>query len=303
MMMTILLNILPNMPMTFYDRILDKWGDDLFDWTRYHAPKVIFILLLSALLILLLRTLANKATRYSQKHQGELPVSGLRSQQLRTLASVINSVGSFIVMFVAMLQILPTFGINVGPLLASAGIAGLAIGFGAQALVKDVINGFFIVADNQYDIGDLVKIAGVQGTVEDLSLRQTILRDSSGAVHFVPNSEIKIVTNLTRDWAQLEVRTVVDISEPAERVIALLRQIATEMWKEKIWTEQIVAEPEVPGIEKIAGGDVEYLVVTRTRPGKQHAVGRELRRRIKESFAKANIKTPGPRVFTFEQKD
>src|SRR5437879_10175509 len=102
-----------------------------------------------------------------------------------------------------MMQALPIFGINMGPLLASAGIAGLAIGFGAQTLVKDVINGFFILAENQFEVGETVRVAGVQGAVEEITMRRTILRDVDGTLHVVPNSKIEIVSNMTRDWSQV----------------------------------------------------------------------------------------------------
>src|SRR5437588_5735139 len=122
------------------------------------------------------------------------------------MASVITSVGVFVIFFWAVLQAVPLFGLNLGPLLASAGIAGLAIGFGAQTLVKDVINGFFILLENQYDIGDNIRVAGVKGTVEAMNMRSTVLRDEDGTVHIIPNSEIKIVSNATRDWSQLTLR-------------------------------------------------------------------------------------------------
>src|SRR5205807_7469520 len=128
---------------------------------------------------------------------------GFRAQQVRTLASVINSVAVVVIVFVAGLMTLAQLGLHLEPLLASAGIAGLAVGFGAQTLVHDVINGFFILIENIYDIGDVVKIASVQGTVEQMSLRKTVLRDETGAVHSVPNSAFQIISNLTRDWAQV----------------------------------------------------------------------------------------------------
>ncbi len=140
---------------------------------------------------------------------------------MRTLASVVTSIGVFVILFVAALEVLPLFGLNLGPLLASAGVAGLAIGFGAQTLVKDFINGFFILIDNQYDIGDKVSIAGVKGIVEDMSLRRTTLRDDDGTVHIVPNSQITIVSNLTRDWSQVAMRVVVAYSEPSDRIMEL----------------------------------------------------------------------------------
>ena len=126
------------------------------------------------------------------------------------------------------MQILALLGVNMGPLLASAGIAGLAIGFGAQTLVKDFINGFFILAENQYDIGDTVRIAGVQGVVEMMTLRRTVLRDADGTVHTVPSSDIQVVSNLTRDWTQINLHVSVAYGADSERVIALLKQVGVE---------------------------------------------------------------------------
>src|SRR5437879_2971769 len=152
-----------------------------------------------------------------------------------------------------MMQALPIFGINMGPLLASAGIAGLAIGFGAQTLVKDVINGFFILLEDQYHLGDVVQIAGVKGTVEDMTLRRTALRDGDGSLHFIPNSEIKVVSNLTRDWTQISLHIPVDYSEQSERVIKLLREAAVEVRNDPRFAEGTVSEPEVHGTARRTG--------------------------------------------------
>ena len=135
------------------------------------------------------------------------------------------SIGVFTIVFVAALEILPLLGFNLGPLLASAGVAGLAIGFGAQTLVHDFINGFFILLENQYDLGDQVRIAGVKGIVEEMTLRHTTLRDDDGTVHIVPNSQTTIVSNMTRDWSQLAMRVVVAYNENSEQVVKLLQQV------------------------------------------------------------------------------
>src|SRR5262249_30758214 len=161
--------------------------------------KIVLVTVIAFLLVRLLRLITRKVTEI---HVRKLP-SGLRVQQVRTLAGVISSVGVFIIVFGAALEVLPLFGLNLGPLLASAGVAGLAIGFGAQTLVHDFINGFFILSENQYDLGDTIRIAGVKGVVEDMTLRRTVLRDDDGTVHTVPNSAIQIVSNTTRDWAQV----------------------------------------------------------------------------------------------------
>ncbi|MCI0348871.1 MAG: mechanosensitive ion channel family protein [Acidobacteriales bacterium] len=269
------------------------------EWLQDQAGRIALILLVAFILVRLLRIATDRLVRLSRSH--ELP-QGVRAQQLRTLASVINSVGVFIIFSFALMQLFSTFGVDMRPLLASAGIVGLAIGFGAQTLVKDVINGFFILLENQYDIGDVVRIAGVKGTVEDMTMRRTILRDADGTLHVIPNSEIKIVSNMTRDWSQVALHVPVAYDESSDRVIMLLQEIGKELRNDLRFAEMIVADPEVPGIERVSGGEVDYLMLVKTLPGApQYTVSRELRRRIKERFEKEKIRTAAPaRVYVMD---
>jgi moderate conductance mechanosensitive channel len=279
-------------------QMLNSWGDDTFDFVRHQVPRIIGVFIIAFILTRLLKAVSRRLTHISNS-QG-LP-SAMRSQQLRTLSSVIYSVGLFIIVFVAALQVLPLLGINMGPLLASAGIAGVAIGFGAQALVHDFINGFFILVENQYDIGDVVKIAGVQGSVEFMTMRRTVLRDADGTVHNVPNSQITVVSNLTRDWTQLALHISVAYNTDSDKVIQLLQQTGEEFAADPAFSDQIVAKPQVPGIDKVTGDEVDYLMLIKTRPGSQDSVRRELRRRIKACFEKNNIQPGNPnRVFVMD---
>src|SRR5579863_2139070 len=192
-----LLTLVPeagNLPELFRD-----WREDAMTFLRHDAPKIVLVLVGACAFIWLLRAITGKLLSF-EAHRLH---AGLRVRQIQTLASVLNSVGVFAIVFVSALTVLPLLGLNLGPLLASAGIAGLAIGFGAQTLVHDFINGFYILLENQYDIGDTVRIAGVKGTVERMNLRMTQLRDEDGTIHIVPNSSIQIVSNTTRDWSQL----------------------------------------------------------------------------------------------------
>src|SRR5208337_3240073 len=201
--------MLPNVGKHNILQLLDDWGDDAFDFLRYRVPRILGVLIIAFILARLLRKLSRHLSGFSNRLG--LP-AGLRAQQLRTLSSVVYSVGLFAILFLAAMQILPLLGINMGPLLASAGIVGLAIGFGAQTLVRDFINGFLILVENQYDIGDTIKIAGVQGAVERqydrgdtiktacvqgaveaMPWRRAVLRDDNGALHTAPSSEIKVV--------------------------------------------------------------------------------------------------------------
>ena len=278
--------------------MLNNWGDDSFDFVRHQVPRIVGVLIIAFILTRLLK-LATRHLSDLSASQG-LP-SAVRAQQLRTLSSVIYSVGVFVIMFVAALQILPLLGINMGPLLASAGIAGVAIGFGAQTLVKDFINGFFILVENQYDIGDIIKISGVQGKVESMTLRRTVLRDADGTLYSVPSSQITVVSNLTRDWTQLSILVSVAYNTDSEKVMGVLQEVAEELMNDPAYSDMIVTKPEVPGIEKVSGNEVEYLMLVKTRPGSQDAVRRALRRSIKACLEKNKIEPGNPnRVFVLD---
>ncbi len=275
-------------------QVLNNWSDDTFEFVRRDAPKIVGVLIVAFILSRFLKSLKKHLMELSRRDMGQ---SSLRATQLRTLASVFHSIGLVVIFFVAGMQILPVLGINIGPLLASAGIAGLAIGFGAQTLVRDFINGFFILIENQFDIGDVVKIGTVQGTVEKLTLRRTVLRGDDGTLHNVPNGQITIVSNLTRDWTQLALHISVGYNANSDRVVELLKEIAVELRHDPGFTDSIVADLIVPGIEKVSAEEVDYLMLVKTKPGEQYAVSRELRRRIKECFDKNGIQPGGQQRF------
>ena len=272
-------------------RILDGWRSDTFEFVRHQVPRIVAVLIIAFILTRLLKAAARHLSGLSTREA--LP-SAFRAQQIRTISSVIYSVGVFIILFVAALQILPLLGINMGPLLASAGIAGVAIGFGAQTLVHDFINGFFILVENQYDIGDTIKIAGVQGTVEEMTLRLTVLRDADGTVHNVPSSQITIVSNLTRDWTQLSLHISVAYKTDSDTVIKLLREVGDELAADAEFSQLLVGRPQVMGIDKVSGDAIDYLMLVKTRPRMQDTVRRELRRRIKACFEKNQIQPGNP---------
>jgi small conductance mechanosensitive channel len=278
-------------------RVLNDWRDDGFDFLRYTAPKILAVLIVAFVLTRLMRLVARHLSALAERNQ----ISALRSAQFRTLSGVSYSVGLLVITSIAAMQILALLGVNMGPLLASAGVVGLAIGFGAQTLVKDFINGFFILAENQYDIGDTVKIAGVQGVVENMTLRRTVLRDFDGTVHTVPSSEIKVVSNLTRDWTQVILRVSASFAAPSDKVLALLKATTEELAADPAFSGLIVAQPQVLGVDKLSGSCVEYLLTVKTRPNSQDAVRRELQRRIKAMFERNKIEPGDPHRLTLAQ--
>ena len=278
--------------------LLLVWRGDAMEFLHKHAPRIALILILAFLGLRLFKVIVRKMVAFQSKR----PSQAVRAQQIQTLAGVINSIGVFLIVFVSGLEVLQELDINLAPLLASAGIAGLAIGFGAQTLVKDVINGFFILLENQYDLGDAVRIAGVKGTVEAMSMRTTTLRDDDGTIHVVPNSEIHIVSNTTRDWSQLTMRVIVAFEEPSEKILKLLRQISDEIRHDPEYANDIVSDIQIPGIDRVGNGEAEYVVLVKTRPTKQYPVSRELRRRIKECFIQNDIRhASAGRVYVVDQ--
>jgi moderate conductance mechanosensitive channel len=274
-----------------FGEIWQRWHDYLVAWTRDQAPKVIVILVLAFIFVRLLGLINRRVVALSDRSAH----GRLRTQQIRTVVGMVRSVGVFLIIFFAGMTVLKDgFKIDIEPLLASAGIVGLAIGFGAQTLVKDVINGFFILVEDQFEVGETIRVAGVTGTVDEITMRRTILRDADGTLHIVPNSSIQIVSNTTRDWSQVTLHVAADYSENSDRIVQLLQEVAKDFYNDPVYKNDIVAEPQVPGIERVRGQEVDYLMLVKVRPGKQYGVARELRRRIKTCFEKSGVKAGAP---------
>ena len=282
--------------------ILQDWRGDWYNFFRHSFPKILVVLICAIILIWLLKLVTERLVRFAGRTNLPVPIDAHHAHQLRTLAGVIYSVGIAVIIFFAAMQVLPLLGIDMKPLLASAGIAGLAIGFGAQTLVHDVINGFFILVEDQYHLGDVVRISGVAGTVEEMTLRRTVLRGDDGALHSIPNSQITIVSNLTRDWAQVQLHVAAAYGESSDRVIQLLQEVAEGLHKDPDFAAFVVAEPQVPGIERISAGEVDYLLLVKTKPGAQYRVSRELRRRIKQCFEEKHIQAAPARVYVVDSE-
>jgi small conductance mechanosensitive channel len=216
-----------------------------------------------------------------------------REQRGRTLAQLLNSVGAVTITVAAGLTILNLF-IAIGPLLAGVGVAGLAISFGAQSLVKDVIGGFFILLENQLAVGDIVEINGVGGVVERLTLRVVMLRDLHGTLHVIPNGSITMVSNKTRGWSRAVLDIPVAYKEDVDAVIRVLREVADAFWRDDEWRSALAEAPAVWGVEALADSAINIRLVAATHPGRQWDVSRELRRRIKNRFDQEGIEIPFP---------
>jgi small-conductance mechanosensitive channel len=208
-------------------------------------------------------------------------------QRTETLRHIIRSVSKGILILVLALSVSTELGFNIAPVLASAGIVGLAVGFGAQSLVKDVISGFFILFEDQFGVGDVVKIGDFTGVVERMTLRATALRNLEGQVHVVPNGNIQNVTVMTKDWARAVLDVTVGLKEELPKVFDTLKSIGDGLARD--WPERVLEQPTVLGIEKLADGVVTIRCIAKTPAFKQADVIREWRRRVKEEFGRIGI--------------
>lgn len=256
-----------------------------------RAVQVAGVVALAWVLYRALRILTRKIERVVE--DDDATTLSEREQRAKTLAQLLNSVGVVAISVGAGLTIL-NFFIAIGPLLAGVGVAGLAISFGAQSLVKDVISGFFILLENQFGVGDIVEINGVGGVVERMTMRVVMLRDVNGVLHMIPNGTINIVSNKTRGWSRAVLDIGVAYKEDVDRVIRVLRDVARGLWTDPEWKRWLIEEPAVWGVETLADSAVNIRIVANVQPGKQWEVGRELRRRIKNRFDSEGIEIPFP---------
>jgi small conductance mechanosensitive channel len=215
-----------------------------------------------------------------------------RQQRAETIGAVVRSVVTIMIWSIAVLTVLEILGISLGPLIAAAGIAGVALGFGAQSLVKDFLTGLFMLMEDQYGIGDVIDTGVATGTVEGVSLRTTRLRDVDGVVWHVPNGTILRVGNKSQQWARAVVDVPVAFQADTTAADEVIRRVADEVWHDPDYAAIILAEPSVLGVESLAPGRVVIRVVVRTRPQEQWQVERELRKRIKAALDEAGIALP-----------
>jgi small-conductance mechanosensitive channel len=278
--------------------VIDRWADRL---GTLLEPGI------RAVIILLLAWLALRVARLVIRRGFARLLSSRRATdrefatRLRTLTSLAESATRLIVWILAGLTILAVFGVPIGPLLASAGVAGLAVGLGAQTLIRDIIGGIFIVLEDQFHVGDVITVNAISGQVESLTLRYTALRTLDGAYVVIPNGEIRIVQNLSRDWARAVIDVAVTPEEDVDRVVAVLRDLLAGLPNDPVLGPLVLEPGEVLGVEAIAPQQATVPLAVKTRPLEQWRVARELRRRILLALREAGVSVPYPRTVTIIQ--
>ena len=269
----------------FFRHVERGWQANLTNFVQYGVPKLVFALLLA----FVLQSVVSFFVKRLHKRADHLVGNAQRSAQIRTMAAILRATAYSIIGFYLLTQVLGAIGVSLGPFIASAGVIGLGISFGAQSIFKDMLTGVFILIENQYSVGDTVKIAGLTGTVEDLSLRVTRLRDSDGTIHIVPNSQITTVSNLSRDFAVGTLNISVDAREDPDRVMRVLKELAAQVRKDEVFKDIVIAEPNILGVDKISGYEVVYPINVRVMVNQRDGVMREIRRRVLLAFNKEKI--------------
>jgi small-conductance mechanosensitive channel len=261
---------------------INRW----LDLTLPNALHLLGILVIALVLNRLLRAVTNLVIKEAS---GQGRPAQMREQQTRTLAGVLFGAGSKVVWVVALLTALSELKINILPAVTLAGLASLAVGFGAQTLVRDVITGFYIVLEDQYVVGDTIQIAEYVGRVEHLTLRRTVIRDARGALVTIANGEIRTVSNLSRDWSQAFVDVSLAPESPIEKALQALETAAAGLRGDPAWSQALVDGPRILGVQSFDRTSSTIRLQVRTAPTRQDEVARELRRRIQLEFQRQGI--------------
>jgi small conductance mechanosensitive channel len=284
----------------FMGRVVDEWAIDAQEFIRAKLPHLLIVALIAFVLSRLLRMVTARMIHIAEQHAA----GPARVGQVKTLAGVIRTTGHTIIGVIVGMQLLSAVGLNLAPLLASAGIAGVAIGLAAQNIVRDVLNGILILIEDQFNVGDTVRVAGLAGVVEAMTLRKTTVRDADGTLYIVPNSQIATVANLSVGYSVATVNVSVDFSANPDRVLELLKGIAMEIRSSEDFRELFVADPQILGVEAIKGSELIFPVLFKTLATKQYAPVREFRRRVRLALEEQHLLPGDPnRIFnTFMDK-
>ncbi len=287
----------------------DSW-DSVVRW-GLGAPSLILLTVVVAVLVrwvvhrAIRAVVSNAIARAADRRRGLdrwlAAAAGVdderRRQRALTMGSLLRSVSTFVIVTIALLTVMALVGLPLGPLLASAGVGGVALGFGAQSLVKDFLSGIFMIMEDQYGVGDVIDTGEAVGTVEEVSLRVTRLRDGNGVVWFIRNGEIVRIGNKSQGWSLATIDIPVAYDEDPARVIPIVREVLTSLYADPAWEALLLEEPTVAGVEAMSGGTMTIRATAKCLPGEQWPVQREVRERAKAALDAAGVR--GPQVGPF----
>lgn len=275
------------------NEMIKEWSVQVGPWLMSHGLRILVIVIGAYFLNIILRRFIIRVVRLSvtmDHHQS----ADAEKKREDTLIRIFTWSSAIIILIVSAMMVMQEIGIPIGPILAGAGIVGLAVGFGGQYLIRDFITGFFMILENQYRIGDVVRLDQTEGTVEDISLRMTTLRDMDGTVHHVPHGDIKRVSNLSKNFARINLNLNVNYKVELEKVITLLNRVGEELAQDPAWKEFIIKPPQFLRVDDFSESGMAVKIVGETLPNRQWAITGELRKRIKAAFDQEGIEIPLP---------
>jgi small-conductance mechanosensitive channel len=285
--------------------VISRYGVDITPaldavgaWLLSHGVRILVIIGLAYLFYMIVKALSPLILERLVKARGKgRRARSEHAKRAQTLSSVVTQGAAIFIVVVALFMILSEVGLDITPLLAGAGVAGIAIGFAAQNFIKDLIGGFLIIFENQFDVGDVIKVADVTGGVEEVNLRRTLLRDLDGILHIVPNGEIRVASNYTMMWSRAHLDISVAYKEDLDRVMAVIRRVWEETAEDPIWGPKFISKtPWLLRVNEFGDSGIDIKVVGETKPMMQWDVMGELRRRIKRVFDEEDIEIPWPHI-------
>jgi small-conductance mechanosensitive channel len=263
-------------------------------WLIEHGIPIMIIVVVGAVLWLALNKLLPPIVRRAVVRTKDKESKEGMEKRTNTLVSIFKGIGRVFIAVVVIMMILPELGVDIVPLVAGLGIAGFALGFGAQYLIRDLIAGIFIILENQYRVGDVVRVADIGGLVEAITLRKTVLRDLDGIVHHVPNGEIRAASNFTRRFARVNLNISVAYDTDLDHAISVINRVCKELANDEKWREKIISPPKVERVDNLGDSGIEIKILGDVKPIQQWAVMGELRLRLKKAFDVEGIEIPWP---------
>lgn len=274
---------------------LDIFLTFLKDWFYENGIQALLLIVLGFIVYKFIRPVVSRIIRKAVSKDPNLTVEEEIRREETLIKIVSGTIKIATVLFVS-LMILSEFGIDIAPLIAGAGVIGLALGFGGQYLVRDIITGLFIILENQYRVGDVVKIADIGGLVEDISLRATILRDLDGTVHHIPHGDVKTVSNMSKGFARVNINMDVAYSTKIDEVKNIINKVGSELAEDPDFKENIIDAPKFLRIDSFKDSSVSIKILGETKPLAQWEIAGEMRRRLKEAFDEEGIEIPFPQI-------
>jgi len=269
--------------------------EPIMSWLLGHGIRILIILGIGATMWYLLQRLLPPMLRHALKRTKGESREGIR-KRTKTLVGVLMGTGKVFIVLIVVFMIMSEFDINITPILAGLGIAGVAVGFGAQYLIRDLIAGIFVILENQYRVGDVVKVADIAGLVEEVNLRKTVLRDLDGIVHHVPNGEIRVASNYSRHFSRVNLNISVAYGTDLDHAIRVINRVGKELAKDKEWSQRIISAPQVLRVNNLGDSGIDIKILGDVKPLEQWGVMGELRLRLKKAFDKEGIEIPWPHL-------